>query len=296
MGDISVSSDFNRFCNNLRLSNSVVETIRNRYHSITKRINLDFWNISSDTTHSLYVGSYGRGTCIYTSDIDVIVELPWSVKTRFDQYTGNKQSSLLQCVKDCLKKTYSSSSISADGQVVDILFSDGIMFEVVPAFKFSDDTGYVYGDTNNGGTWKTMDPKAELRAFNSLNLNTDGNLKRVCQMMRAWNDYNNVLMPGILIDTTVYRFISSYSYSEKSYSYYDWFSRDYFQYLYNNSSQEYWYKPGSNERVYKQYPFKTDAKKAYDKCLEALDDYSKDYVYSWHQDWRSIYGSKFPES
>ena len=75
MGSISVSSDFNKLCNNLKISDSVVDTIRNRYHSITKRINVDFWDSNSETSHSLYVGSYGRGTCIYTSDIDIIVEL-----------------------------------------------------------------------------------------------------------------------------------------------------------------------------------------------------------------------------
>ncbi len=296
MGSISVSSDFNKLCNNLKISDSVVDTIRNRYHSITKRINVDFWDSNSETSHSLYVGSYGRGTCIYTSDIDIIVELPWSIKARFDNYSGNKQSALLQCVRDSLKCTYSSSSISADGQVVDIVFSDGVKFEVVPAFKYTDDTGYVYGDTNNGGSWKSMDPKAELDAFRVLNQKTNGNLKRFCQMIRAWNENKTVLMSGILIDTTVYKFLSNYSNSDKSYSYYDWFSRDYFKYLYDNGDQDYWYKPGSDERVYKSYTFKTDAKQAYEKCLEALEDYSKDYSYSWHKDWREIYGSKFPES
>lgn len=296
MGSISVSSDFNTFCNNLKISDSVVETIRNRYHAITKRINVDFWNSNSDTSHSLYVGSYGRGTCIYTSDIDIVVDLPWSLKTRFDNYSGNKQSALLQCVRDSLKTTYSSSSISADGQVVDIKFTDGVKFEVVPAYKLSDELGYIYGDTNNGGSWKKMNPQIELKAFAFLNQETNGNLKRLCQMIRAWNENKTVLMSGALIDSTVYDFLSKYSNSSKPYSYYDWFSRDYFKYLFDNSDQNYWYMPGSRERVHKSYVFKTDAKQAYEKCLEALEDYDKDYSYSWHEDWRDIYGTKFPRS
>lgn len=71
-------------------------------------------------------------------------------------------------------------------------------------------------------------------------------------------------------------------------------SRDFFKYLIDNADQTYWLKPGSNERVYKKYSFKSDAEAAYKKCLEALDDYSKDYAYCWHEDWREIYGSKFP--
>lgn len=67
---MSVSDYFSTFCSNLRMDSDTVSTIQYRYHQITKRINLDYWNSSSETTHSLYVGSYGRGTEIWTSDID----------------------------------------------------------------------------------------------------------------------------------------------------------------------------------------------------------------------------------
>ncbi|HQK35926.1 MAG TPA: hypothetical protein PK074_14485, partial [Spirochaetales bacterium] len=41
--------------------------ISTRYKTITKAVNREFWNSTSDTTHSLYVGSYGRGTAVDTS-------------------------------------------------------------------------------------------------------------------------------------------------------------------------------------------------------------------------------------
>lgn len=296
MGSISASNDFSSFCSNLRLSDTVVSNIKMRYRTITKRINQDFWNNDSDTTHSLYVGSYGRGTCIYMSDVDIVVELPWSYYTKYNHYSGNGQSALLQAVKCSLRKTYSSSSVSADGQVVDIVFSDGVKFEVVPAFRYSDGAGYCYPDTNNGGAWKSMNPKAEIDAFNLQNILSNKNLKRLCRMIRAWNSKHLVLMSGILIDTIAYRFIQDYQYADKSYTYYDWISRDFFKYLLDNADKAYWLKPGSNECVYKKYSFKGDAEKAYNKCLEALEDYNKDYAYRWHQDWREIYGNKFPES
>lgn len=71
MGSISVSTDFTALCNNQKLFDNTISNVRTRYHSITKRINQDFWNSDSDISHSLYVGSYGRGTCICTSDIDI---------------------------------------------------------------------------------------------------------------------------------------------------------------------------------------------------------------------------------
>ena len=226
MGSISVSNDFSSFCNNLRLNDNTVSSIRARYHLITKRINQDFWNIDSSVVHSLYVGSYGRGTCIYTSDVDIVIELPWSYYSKYNNYFGNGQSALLQAVRSSLAKTYSTSSISADGQVVDINFRDGIKFEIVPAFKYSDNSGYCYPDTNNGGAWKSMNPKAEMDSFNGRNIITNKNLKRLCRMVRAWNYQHTVLMSGILIDTIAYRFIQNYEYADKSFVYYDWMSRD----------------------------------------------------------------------
>ena len=74
---MSVSEKFKTFCSNLRMSDDTVNKIQNRYNKITKRINLDYYNINSETANSLYVGSYGRGTEIFTSDIDMIVQLPY---------------------------------------------------------------------------------------------------------------------------------------------------------------------------------------------------------------------------
>ena len=166
MSSISVSTDFQSFCKNLKISNNVIENVQSRYHAITRRINLDYWNSQSDILHSRYVGSFGRGTCIYTSDIDIVVELPWSEYGRYDDYSGNGQSALLAALRNCLQKTYSTSHISADGQVAVISFTDGVRFEIVPAFKYSDGSGYCYPDTNNGGSWKSMDPKEEIDSFN----------------------------------------------------------------------------------------------------------------------------------
>lgn len=296
MSDISVFSDFEHFCRELRMNDTTVNNIRNRYHAITKRINLEYWGKTSETEHSLYVGSYGRGTCIYTSDIDIVVELPWTEFSRFNNYSGNGQSALLSDLRKCLLETYSSSKINADGQVVDISFSDGVKFEVVPAFKYSDGSGYCYPDTNDGGSWKTMNPKKEIDSFNSCNNMCNGNLKRLCRMLRAWKSEHTVSMSGILLDTIAYTFLQNYEYADKSFTYYDWISRDFFKYLLENADQVSWNKPGDTGFVMREYSFKSDAQFAYDKSLEALNYATKEYDYFWHKEWRELYGTKFSES
>lgn len=292
---MSVSDYFQTFCTNLRMSDDTVGKIQNRYHQIVKRINLDYYNSSSDSLHGLYVGSYGRGTEIWISDIDMIVQLPYSTYSKFNNYTGNGQSALLQEVKGVLQKTYSSSHVKADGQVIGIDFTDGISFEIVPAFINKDGSSFTYPDTNNGGSWKTTDPRAEIKAINERNSDTNKNLKRLCRMTRAWKDECSVPMNGIIIDTLAYKFIENYEYKDKSYLYYDYLTRDFFKYLADiDPDQSYWLAPGSNRYVWRKGSFQNKAKQAYNKSLEALDYEAKDMHYSAKSSWRDIFGSKFP--
>ena len=72
---MGVGAWFNGFCSNLVVQDE--GTISTRYKAITRRLNTDFWSTTSETSHSLYVGSYGRNTAIQGfSDLDMVFELP----------------------------------------------------------------------------------------------------------------------------------------------------------------------------------------------------------------------------
>lgn len=293
---MSVVDLFSIFIKNLEMSSNSIENIRNRYKQITKRINLDYRNSNSDTNYSLYVGSYGRNTEIWTSDIDIIVILPYEVYARVNKTSGNIQSYLLQEVKNILKKTYPSSFIKADGQVIGINFSDGISFEIVPTFLNCDQISYTYPDTNNGGSWQVTNPKAEINAMNELNKSTKNNLKFLCRIIRAWKQNCNVDISGILIDTLAYNFIKNWKYNDKSFLYYDFMTRDFFEYLKNlNQSQTYWLAPGSNKKVYKNSNFQSKASTAYQNAIGAIDAMNNKYYFTAKSKWRNIYGTKFPQ-
>jgi hypothetical protein len=49
------------------ISRDTVSTVKMRYEAVTQAMNREFWNIQSNTQHSILVGSYGRGTAIDTS-------------------------------------------------------------------------------------------------------------------------------------------------------------------------------------------------------------------------------------
>ena len=293
---MSISDKFSTFCANIRISDNNVNSIRNRYKQITKRINLDYYNSSSETDHSLYVGSYGRGTDIHVSDIDMIVQLPYDTYAKFNKYSSGGQSALLQEVKSVLQKTYSTSHIGGDGQVIAINFSDGICFEIVPAFINKDGISYTYPDTNNGGSWKVTNPRAEIKEIARANKDDcNFNLKRLCRMARAWKDKWDVPIGGLLIDTLAYNFLINWKHRDKSYTYYDWMTRDFFQFLKNqNEEQNYWLSPGANQYVLRKGKFEYKAKRCYNIALEALEYESKNKEWSANQKWREIYGTKFP--
>lgn len=289
---MSVSDWFQTFCDNLRMKATDVSNIQYRYKQITRRINLDYWNSDSEINHSLYVGSYGRDTEIHLSDIDMIVQLPYETYKKFNNYSGNGQSALLQEVKGVLQKTYNTSDAKGDGQVVVINFTDGICFEIVPGF-INDDKSYTYPDTNNGGSWKSTNPRKEIEAMNDLNKLTNKNLKRLCRMIRAWKDKWDVPMSGILIDTLAYNFIKDWDNKDKSYLYYDFMTRDFFEFLTSQDNSTYYLAPGSNSKVYINGNFKSKATSSLETVKIAIKN-ENDYPNTAKSKWREIYGSKFP--
>ncbi len=290
---MSISDKFNNFCAKIRIPSSVVNDISYRYKRITKQLNKDFWETDSETSHSLYVGSYGRDTDIHTSDIDVLFRLPYEIYERINGHLGNGQSALLAEIRDSLKNTYATTHISSDGQVVKINFEDGISFEILPCF-INKDESYTYPDTNDGGKWKTTNPKLEIEAIRAGNDRWNGNLKHLCRMARAWKDTWDVPMGGLLIDTLTYNFLKDWGNRDKSFVYYDWMTRDFFKFLKDqDENKDYWLAPGSNQYVWRKGKFEYKALRCYNIALEAIDYEQREMPYSADEKWREIYGSKF---
>ena len=229
-----------------------------RYKTITKAINKEFWNTTSETAHSLYVGSYGRGTAIDTSDIDILVELPKAEYERYDLAKGNGQSRLLQAVKGAIQASYSRTEIHADGQVVVLSFSDGMKFEVLPAFIGVDWFGYSayqYPDTNMGGNWRSTNPKAEQDAMRSKNDSDYGLLFDTCKHMRYIRDnyYSSYHLSGIVIDSFAYTAVGGWTWTQPT-SISTSAPGDYERHLYSYYMNNYRYAssiaaPGSNQSV-----------------------------------------------
>jgi hypothetical protein len=292
---MSVAQWFSDFCNQIRVKN--VDSISYRYKRITKQLNVDFWKSDSRTSHSFYVGSYGRNTAIQGfSDLDMVFELPPDLYYSYTSYIGNGQSALLQAVRNSMRVTYPSSNIGGDGQVVVVRFDDGLKFEVLPVFVNKMGT-YTFPDSNKGGSWKTTNPKAEIRAIRERNASCNRNLVPLCRMMRAWRQKWSVPITGMLIETLAYRFIEKYEHRDKSFLYYDFMCRDFFLWMgQQDVNQEYWHAPGSGTRVYGKGLFQHKAKRCYNIACDAIANEIAKPSREWSakQNWREVFGSSFP--
>lgn len=190
--------------------------ISERYKRITKAVNQAFWNSTSDTAHSFYVGSYGRGTAINTSDLDVLIELPDDEYNHFSSLYGNGPSRLLQSVKNAILDAYPKTDIKGDGQVVVVKFSDDMNFEILPAFKNNTiwgwDGTYKYPNSHMGGNWMSTNPKAEQDAIKEKNEQSNGLLYDACKHIRYIRDNNfqSYHLSGILIDSFMYSAIKGW--------------------------------------------------------------------------------------
>lgn len=285
MGELilSIGVKFQGLLKNLRTENHNI--ISDRYRKITRRLNSEFWGVESDTYYSRYVGSYGRGTSVKGfSDVDMLMRLPYETYVQYNNYVGNGQSALLQKVKSAVQKTYSSTDVGGDGQVVVVKFTDGIKFEIVPAFLNKDDS-FTYSDSNNGGKWRTCNPIAEISAINASNNQHNKKVKHLVRIMKAWKVKNNVPITGMLIETLAMQFMDNWTYKDKSYEWYDWMARDFLKFLSEqNREQNYWKARGSGQFVWRTGSFEPKALAGYNLAVQAVDK-ERDAL------WKQLFGS-----
>ena len=184
-----------------------------RLQRITLAANREFWDLNSATEHSMYVGSHGRDTATDASDVDILVEMPNILYFLFSCIRGNVQQRFLNAVEHGISSWRPVRNIRADGQVVVINFSDGMKFEVLPAFiKGQGHETYKYPDVHDGGKWKDTNPLAEQRAMKARDESSGGLLCATCRYLRLLRAefYPTERVSGIMIDSFVYHAIGSW--------------------------------------------------------------------------------------
>ncbi|WP_448760728.1 SMODS domain-containing nucleotidyltransferase [Acinetobacter tandoii] len=298
---MTTASLFKEFIKNIHIQNA--DAISENYNKVTKALNEYYYESNSDSTHCRQIGSYGRKTGINgISDLDMAFELPKETYDKFHAYATGGQSALLQDVKKAIQQAYDNDQVKADGQIVGIDL-DGFRIEVLPTFYLDKDENgtldydvYTFPDTNDGGRWRKTKPKLEIEATRTLNNNYGHDTYRhLCRMVRAWKNHVGAKCSGLWIDTLVFNFLrQSETYKNISYKNYGELVKDFFKYLFDqyelSPDQKIWKAPGSNQNVHGSWQNHRKIKKAYQLCLEALDDDS-----IANEKWSKVFGVNFPE-
>lgn len=278
---------FTDFLDNLKIDNS--EQITSRYEEITCCLNKKYRNSDSKTNNRLQVGSYGRWTAIKgISDLDMLYIMPNSKWNDYQQLGG--QSKLLKEVRDTIQNRYPKTDVKVNRLVICVTFNN-FYIEVQPVFEL-DDGSFKYPDTYDGGHWRITKPRKEISAMKEFVDNKNNNLRYLCKMVRSWKNKHGIFMGGLLIDTLAYNFLNSDTYyDDKGFLYYDYLSRDFFEFLKNQEDKEYYLALGSRQQVKVKKKFQKAAKKAYDLCLDAIKAGDNDIAYD---KWKKVYGRSFP--
>lgn len=286
-----VAGRFDNFVGELRISPAQAIDGQTKHRGVRKALNAAYWGVDSETANSMLIGSWGKSTQIRPPrDVDVLFQLPDEVYYQFEERAWNRQSQLLQEVKEVLEETYPQTEISTDGQVVVVPFeSYGV--EVLPAFLLQGG-GFWLCDTNDGGSYRKGDPVAEQADIDFVDGVTKGNARRLIRMLKRWQDHCNVPMKSFWIEIASTVFLRQWPYCTKGSVYHDWVIRDFFGFLIKYGGG-FVRLPNMPEWQPIGWNWWSRAKSAYDRASKACALESDNRFYAAEAEWQKIFGPEF---
>lgn len=278
---------------NLALQPAAIEDANTKARGVVKTLNRAFWE-ESTVEHYVVAGSWGKNTAIHPpTDIDLCFILPVELFHRFNAYSGNKQSQLLNHVKDVLSTTYSQTAIRQDGQVVEVGFNS-ITVEVVPSF-LATDRGLITCDTNNGGRWKQVDPQAEIGLLDQSDNALRGNHRKLVRIFKQWKRHCNVPIKSFHLEKLIGEALPQLSWGSHHEFWFDWIVRDVFAYMIARAGGGFFMPGGINEWIDLGDAWKSKAETAHQRALKACEYERENMNISAGSEWQKIFGTVIPE-
>lgn len=216
--------------------------------------------------------------------------LPISQFKRYNDYTGNGQSQMLQDVRAVIGQRFPATAISGNGRVVDVKFTSGHSVQVVPAFESS--KKFLLADSHHGGSWQLSDYREEAAYIDRSDKSAAGNTRKLIKMLKVWQQECNVPIRSLALELRVIDFLKKWPHATKSSVYHDWMIRDFFEELldYTNGSCTI---PGIDEKCHYGDAWAAKARRAYAHALEACDDERNSYEYLATENWQAIFGTMY---
>jgi Second Messenger Oligonucleotide or Dinucleotide Synthetase domain len=289
---IAVRQRFEQFHRNLLL------TALQQVDGLTKRggvvgcLNRHYYGVASKTDNSFLLGSWGKDTANRPPrDVDVYFVLPTHVYHRFQGRVWNRQSALLQEVKDILRGTYPDTDMSGDGQVVVVRF-ESYSVEVVPAFLLTSGRYWIC-NTHDGGSYKETDPWAEVNYIGAVDKANNNNLRPLIRMLKAWQHWCSVPIKSFELELLAADFLAQSPWRLYDFFWFDWITRDFFAYLYHKANSAI-VVPGTFEVIFLGNAWQSRAESAYYRAGRACDHERDNRVEDAGEEWQKIFGFQIP--
>lgn len=291
---IAVQPRFEQFHRNLALTPLQQTDGIIKRNGVIRCLNRAYYGSASDVENSFFVGSWGKNTAIRPPrDIDLYFLLPPAVYQRFQGYASNRQSALLQEVKNLLAVPYPDTDMRGDGQVVVVRF-DSYCVEVVPAFALT--TGrYWICDTHNGGSYKEADPWMEANHLETVDKNSNYNLLPLVRMLKAWQTWCSVPLKSFQIELIAANFIQQSPWRHCNFLWFDWIMRDFFAYLYS-CANSFVFVPGTLEAIWLGDAWQSRTQTAYAHAVNACRYEELNLVDLAGKEWQKIFGQQIPRT
>lgn len=302
-----VAPRFTQFLQNLEPTPNQFEDAQTKAEGIVRALNRNFWpnGILQGYVTAIPAGSWAKGTRIrLASDIDLIYLLPLTMQDRYALRAAgtNRQSAILQEVKNALLSSYPTTPISSDGPAVVMDFSS-YKVEVIPVFinrfgpsAVGDASFQVFVcNTNNGGSYQSCAPTAEAAKIAYYNATSKGDLIALVRMIKAWKRQCNVPIKSYLLEQLGIEFIAQWENAGNGPYFYDWMMRDFFAYMFGRQNGS-GYLPVSNTPFLYDNAWASRVETAAKTAMRACN-YERNALYSAvaGEEWQKIFGNLIPK-
>lgn len=283
---------FTRLLGNLAVTSTQRDDAATKRAGVCACLNRSYFGTSSETANCVVIGSWGKQTHVRPPrDVDIIFLLPSNVYHRFAKRSGNRQSQLLQEIKEVLFQRYSQTTMQADRQVVVVPFNS-TSIEVAPGFRCTDGS-IIVCDTKHGGGYKTSTAEAEAHELIDSDTRWNGNTRALIRMLKQWQYECNVPLKSFQIERLAIEFMDVWRHSIYDEFWYDWMVRDFFAYLIARPSGTL-RMPGTFESVALGSDWLSYAKFAYFHACRACDYERDNFELLAGQTWQKIFGVAVP--
>lgn len=291
---IAVRQRFKQFHRNLLLTDTQYADALTKRNGVVRCLNRHYYGLIFDTEHSFLIGSWGKNTAIRPPrDVDLYFLLPQDIYHRFQGYLWNRQSALLQEMKEVIVKTYPDTYMRGDGQVILVRF-ETYNVEVVPAFLLTNGHYWIC-NTHDGGSYKETAPQAEAAYIEDIDKTNSRNLRPLIRMLKSWQAFCSVPIKSFELELLAADFMGRSPWRYKDWFWFDWIIRDFFAYLYYRANS-FVVVPGTFESIYLGNAWQSRATTAYWRAEKACRCEEFNLVEAAGEEWQKIFGLQIPQT